>query len=88
MTKIYIYCVFDGDDGLYGVYSSLKAAHTDALKLANREAHGGVYVYYEGKSMQPNLTFIRNIFKGIIDSKINYYSNGCKITVLKTKLKD
>jgi len=87
MTKIYIYCVFDAEDGLYGVYSSLKAAHSDAIKLANRSS-SGVYVVHEGKSMQPDLTFIRNIFKGVIDLKVNYYSNKSKITVLKTKLKD
>ncbi len=87
MTKIYIYCVFDSEDGLHGVYSSLKAAHADALKLANRSS-SGVYIVHEGKSMQPDLTFVRNIFKGVIDLKIQYYSNKSKITILKTKLKD
>ena len=87
MTKIYIYCVFDHEDSLYGVYSSLKSAHTDAIKLANRGG-SGVYIYHDGKSMQPDLTFIRNIFKGVIDLKIHYYSSKSKITILKTKLKD
>ena len=87
MTKIYIYCVFDSEDSLHGVYSSLKSAHADALKLANRSS-SGVYIVHEGKSMQPDLTFIRNIFKGVIDLKIQYYSNKSKITILKTKLKD
>ena len=87
MTKIYIYCVFDDNDSLHGVYSSLKSAHADAIKLANR-GQSGVYIHYQGKSMQPDLTFIRNIFKGAIDMKINYYSSDRKITVLKTKLKD
>ena len=87
MTKIYIYCVFDDNDSLHGVYSSLKSAHSDAMKLANRGA-SGVYISHEGKSMQPDLTFIRNIFKGVIDLKVNYYSNKRKITILKTKLKD
>ena len=27
MTKIYIYCLFERDGALHGVYSSLKAAH-------------------------------------------------------------
>lgn len=87
MTKIYIYCVFDDEDNLHGVYSSLKSAHADAIKLANRGA-SGVYIFHEGKSMQPDLTFIRNVFKGIIDFKVNYYSSKRKVTVLKTKLKD
>tara|TARA_Y100000593_G_C4304424_1_gene335023 strand:+ start:2079 stop:2342 length:264 start_codon:yes stop_codon:yes gene_type:complete len=87
MTKIYIYCVFDDEDVLHGVYSSLKSAHKDAIKLANRRG-SGVYIVHDGKSMQPDLTFIRNIFKGEIDLKINYYSNKNKVTVLKTKLRD
>ena len=87
MTKIYIYCVFDDEDNLHGVYSSLKSAHADAIKLANRGA-SVVYIFHEGKSMQPDLTFIRNVFKGIIDFKVNYYSSERKVTVLKTKLKD
>jgi hypothetical protein len=87
MTKIYIYCVFDTEDSLHAVYSSLKSAHADALKLANCSG-SGVYISHEGKSMQPNLTFIRNIFRGVIDLKIQYYSNKSKITILKTKLRD
>ena len=35
MTNIYIYCVFDGVVNFMGVYSSLKSAHRDALKIAN-----------------------------------------------------
>ena len=87
MTKIYIYCLFDNDDLLHGVYSSLKSAHKDAMKLANRQG-AGVYIFHDGKSMQPDLTFIRNIFKGEIDLKINYFSSKNKITILKTKLRD
>ena len=87
MTKIYIYCLFDNDDVLHGVYSSLKSAHKDAMKLANRQGTG-VYIFNDGKSMQPDLTFIRNIFKGEIDLKINYFSSKNKITILKTKLRD
>lgn len=36
MTKIYIYCLFDEKDVFWGVYSSLKAVHRDALKIANQ----------------------------------------------------
>ena len=42
MTKIYIYCLFDGFDRFLGVYSSLKAVHRDALKYCNR---GNTKVY-------------------------------------------
>ena len=35
MTKIYIYCLFDTFDNFIGVYSSLKAVHRDAIRLAN-----------------------------------------------------
>ena len=57
------------------------------MKLANRQG-SGVYIFHEGKSMQPDLTFIRNIFKGEIDLKMNYFSSKNKITILKTKLRD
>lgn len=87
MTKIYIYCVFDNDDALHGIYSSLKSAHKDAMKLANKQG-SGVFIFYDGKSMQPDLTFIRNIFKGEIDLKINYFSSKSKVTILKTKLRE
>ena len=87
MTKIYIYCVFDQEQNLYGVFSSLKSAHSSAIKLCNRSS-SSVYIFHEGKSMQPDLTFIRNVFKGEIDLKVNYYSSSSKITILKTKLKD
>ena len=43
MTKIYIYCIFDNEDSLHGVYSSLKSAHKDAMKLANKQG-AGVYI--------------------------------------------
>ena len=87
MTKIYIYCVFDQEQNLHGVYSSLKSAHASAIKLCNRSS-SGVYIFHDGKSMQPDLTFIRNVFKGEIDLKVNYYSSNSKVTILKTKLKD
>ena len=87
MTKIYIYCIFDSEGALHGVYSSLKSAHKDAVRLANK--HGsGVYLNHGGRSMQPDLTYIRNIFKGSIDIKIHYFSNKSKITILKTKLRE
>ena len=46
MTKIYVYCLFDTADNFMGAYSSLKAVHRDAIKLANR-GHSSVYMIYE-----------------------------------------
>tara|TARA_R100000278_G_C5412268_1_gene143533 strand:+ start:204 stop:467 length:264 start_codon:yes stop_codon:yes gene_type:complete len=87
MTKIYIYCLFQDGDVLTGVYSSLKAAHRDALKLCNKGGTG-VYINYDGKSLRPELRLLRNIFKGEFDLKLDYFSQNYKVTILKTKLKD
>jgi hypothetical protein len=87
MTKIYIYCVFEGGDTLHGVYSSLKTAHRDALKLANTGPRG-VFMRYEGNSIKPNLKLLRNIFAGEFDIKVNYYSDDKMVSILKTKLKE
>lgn len=87
MTKIYIYCIFVNNDVLYGVYSSIKSAHRDAIKLSNKGS-SSVYINHEGKSMQPTLTLLRNIFKGGIDIKVSYFTDSEKITILKTKLRE
>lgn len=87
MTKIYIYCIFENNEALHGVYSSIKSAHRDAVKLCNRGG-SGVYINHRGKSMQPDLTLLRNIFKGEIDVKVDYFSGASRVTILKTKLKD
>ena len=87
MTKIYIYCLFEDDDVFVGVYSSLKAAHRDALRLCNK-AGSGVYINYDNKSLKPALRLLRNIFKGEFDLKVNYFSNAKKVTILKTKLRE
>ena len=87
MTKIYIYCIFENNESLCGVYSSIKSAHRDAVKLCNNGT-SGVYVNHQGKSMQPDLTLLRNIFKGEIDIKVSYFSGTSKVTILKTKLRE
>ncbi len=87
MTKLNIYCLFDNDDSLHGVYSSIKSVHKDALKLCN-SGHSGVFIRYDNKSVKPSITMLRNIFKGEIDVKVFYYSNKTKITILKTSIKD
>lgn len=87
MTKLNIYCLFDSDDALYGVYSSIKAVHRDALKICNK-GFSSVYLRYDGESRTPNITMLRNIFKGEIDVKVNYVSDKSKITILKTSIKE
>jgi hypothetical protein len=87
MTKIYIYCLFEGGDTLHGVYSSLKAAHRDALKLSNSGGRG-VYIRHEDKMVSPNLRLLRNIFAGEFDVKVSYFSDNKMVSVLKTKLKE
>ena len=87
MTKIYIYCLFEKGDVLHGVYSSLKAAHRDALKIANTGARG-VYINHDNKMVAPTLKVVRNIFAGEFDVKLNYFSETKIVSVLKTKLKE
>jgi len=87
MTKIYIYCIFVGGDVLHGVYSSLKTAHRDALKLANSGSRG-VYMNHNGDTVKPDLKTLRNIFAGEFDIKVNYYSDNKMVSILKTKLKE
>tara|TARA_R110002020_G_scaffold74330_1_gene190263 strand:+ start:1766 stop:2029 length:264 start_codon:yes stop_codon:yes gene_type:complete len=87
MTKIYIYCLFERGDKLCGVYSSIKAAHRDALKICNT---GGSPVYLRlGKNpVKPTVRILRNIFKGEMDLKVTYHSDKSSVTILKTKLKE
>jgi len=87
MTKIYTYCLLEGGDVLHGVYSSLKAAHRDALKLANKGSRH-VHIHHDGKSVIPTLKLLRNIFAGEFDIKIDYYSDNKMVSILKTKLKE
>ena len=87
MTKIYIYCLFEGGDVLHGVYSSLKAVHRDALKICNTGGRG-VYINHNNKTVVPSLKLLRNIFAGEFDVKVHYYSDGKMVSVLKTKLKE
>ncbi len=87
MTKIYIYCLFDTMDRFLGVYSSLKAVHRDALRLANRSCDD-VVLLYEGRPIQPTLTNVRNAFKGRHDVEIKYRTMRRAIRVYKTRLKE
>jgi len=87
MTKIYIYCLFEGGDVLRGVYSSLKAAHRDALKIVNT-GDRGVYISHNDEMVVPNLRLLRNIFAGEFDVKVSYFSDNKMVSILKTKLKE
>ena len=87
MTKINIYCLFNRDDSLYGVYSSIKAVHRDALRLCNT-GHSGVFIRHSDGPRPPNITLLRNIFKGEIDVKVRYFSDNASVTILKTGLKE
>jgi hypothetical protein len=87
MTKIYIYCLFDTMDAFIGVYSSIRAVHRDALKLANRGT-SGVYLVYENDVVPPSLTTLRNVFKGKCDVDVKYRTNSTNVRIYKTKLKE
>jgi hypothetical protein len=87
MTKINIYCLFDPEGSLHGVYSSIKAVHRDALKICNTGI-SGVYVRTTEGVSKPSITLLRNILKGELDVKVNYYSDNAKVTILKTGLKE
>ena len=87
MTKINIYCLFDSNQALHGVYSSIKSVHRDAIKLCNNGL-SNVFVKHENQLKKPDVTLLRNIFKGEIDVKINYLSDSANITILKTSIKE
>ena len=87
MTKIYIYCLFDGNDNFFGVYSSIKAVHRDALKLANSGEHR-VMLDLDGEKVEPTLVNLRNTFKGRYDLWVKYRSGHNIAKVVKTKLKE
>jgi len=87
VTKIYIYCLFDKDDSFRGVYSSLSAAHRDALKVCN-QGSSRVYVEIDGEPVAPTLKLLKSTFKGETDIKVKYFSNFATAHIIKTKLKE
>jgi len=87
VTKIYIYCLFDHQDVFYGVYSSLKAVHRDALKICNKGS-SQVLVDYNGDYVVPTLKGLRNLLKGECEIVIKYFSDSDGVKILKTKLKE
>tara|TARA_Y100000593_G_scaffold17051_2_gene34072 strand:+ start:6446 stop:6709 length:264 start_codon:yes stop_codon:yes gene_type:complete len=87
MTKIYTYCLFDHDNTFYGVYSSLKAIHRDAMKLCNKTRASVVMESNEGL-VTPSLTALRNQFKGRCDIVVQYRGGAHVAKILKTKLRE
>jgi hypothetical protein len=87
MTNINIYCLFDGDDRLHGVYSSIKAVHRDAVQLCNKGT-SAVYMRDSAGSHKPSVTLLRNVLKGEMDVKVRYFSDAQVVTILKTGLKE
>ncbi len=87
MTNIYIYCVFDGTGTFMGVYSSLKNAHRDALKVAN-SGESSVYIQTDKGFQKPSLAFLRSTLKGKCDVVISYRGGKTTSKILKTKLKE
>tara|TARA_B100000131_G_scaffold298768_1_gene318550 strand:- start:379 stop:642 length:264 start_codon:yes stop_codon:yes gene_type:complete len=87
VTKLYIYCLFEKDDNFYGVYSSLKAAHRDALKLCNK-GNSEVYIITESGPSKPTFGAVRGLFQGECDVKVKYTSNVATAVIIKTKLRE
>ncbi len=87
MTKIYTYCLFDNKEMFYGVYSSIKAVHRDALRICNH-GRAGVIMEFDGQRTKADLTSLRNAFKGSCDTYIWYKSDTAGAKILKTKLKE
>ena len=87
MTNIYIYCLFDVDDVFFGVYSSLKPAHRDALKICNK-GPGAVVMPEAGPPQAPTLKVLRNAFRGVCEVMVTYRSGHHAAKILKTKLKE
>ena len=69
-----------------GVYSSIKAAHRAAVKLAN-SGSSKVYIQTENGLQEPDLSSL-NIFKGKCDIIVKYRGGKTSSRILKTKLKE
>jgi hypothetical protein len=87
MTKLYIYCLFDRLDSLLGIYSSLQAVHRDALKICN-QGTGKVYMRTPEGYIAPSLKVLRNTFKGVCETQVEYRSDRQMVKILKTKIKE
>ena len=89
MTKIYIYCLFDRQDTFYGVYSSLKAVHRDALKIANKgRSSVTLEAPFADVITNATLTNLRNVFKGECDVRLFYRCGSHTAKIIKMKLRE
>ena len=70
-----------------GVYSSIKAVHRDAMKVANRDPVA-VQMVYDRKAHPATLTTLRNLFKGVCDTVVEYRALTGRAKVIKTKLRE
>tara|TARA_A100000172_G_scaffold64418_2_gene43899 strand:- start:6661 stop:6924 length:264 start_codon:yes stop_codon:yes gene_type:complete len=87
MTKIYTYCLFDGDDTFHGVYSSLAAVYRDAIKIAN-QGQSRVVLQTENGWVDPDLTTLRNVLYSKCDVVVLLQGGRHKAKILKTRLKE
>jgi len=87
MTKIYCYCLFDRAGSYQGVYSSLKAVHRDALKMANK-GNSDVVLLTDHGAMKASLVNLRNVFKGKIDVQVLYRCGEHQARIIKTDFKE
>ncbi len=89
MTKIYCYCLFDGQGNFHGVYSSVNAVHRDALKICNKGRGSVLMELSGGRVVAPSTTILRNTFKGSFDVQVVYSgAHPHKAKIIKTKLKE
>ena len=88
MTKIYCYCLFDGQGRFQGVYSSVAAVHRDAMKICN-QGSAPVVMELNGEAIAPSVTMLRNTFKGAFEVQVAYRSGlRHRAIIIKTKLKE
>ena len=89
MTKIYCYCLFDGQGNFHGVYSSVNAVHRDAIKICNKGSNSVLMETSAHDRISPSATTLRNAFKGAFDVQVVYSGGiGYKARIIKTKLKE
>ncbi len=87
MTKLNIYCLFETGDNFYGVYSSLKAAHRDALKICASPS-SRILMEVGGQYLEASETNLRKLFQGETEVKVRYTAGQRTARIVKTKIKE
>jgi hypothetical protein len=87
MTKINIYCLFETGDNFYGVYSSLKAAHRDALKICS-SASARTLMEVGGEYLEASESNLRKLFQGETEVKVRYTAGQRTARIVKTKIRE